>query len=73
MIQYQVICMYRVGTRRALTKKQSEELYTDPGVVMTLLNADQHLDRYVKCIVKDKVAGYQMYRSGRRVTMDDIV
>ena len=72
MIQYQVICMYRAETRRALTKKQSEELYTDPAVVMTLLNADQHLDRYVKCIVDGTVAGYQSYRAGRRVTMQDV-
>ena len=72
MIQYQVICMYRVGTRRALTKKQSEELHTDPAVVMTLLNADQHLDRYVKCIVDGTVAGYQSYRAGKRVTLQDV-
>jgi hypothetical protein len=73
MIQYQVICMYQVGTRRALTKKQSEELHTEPAIVMTLLNADQYLDRYVKCISKGQVFGYQSYRAGKRVTMADIV
>ena len=39
---------------------------------MTLLNADQHLDRYVKVIVNGTVAGYQSYRAGRRVTMQDV-
>ena len=73
MIQYQVICMYRVGSARVLTKKQAEELHTNPHIVMTLLNQDQHLDRYVKVIVDGTVAGYQTYRQGKRVTLEDIV
>ena len=73
MIKYQVITMYRVGTSRQLTEKQAQELHTNPSVVMTLLNADQNLDRYVKVIVDDTVAGYQSYRAGRRVRLDDIV
>jgi hypothetical protein len=73
MIQYQVITMYRVGNPRKLTESQASELHTNPAVVMTLLNADQHLDRYVKVVVDGTVAGYQSYRSGRRVTLDDIV
>ena len=72
MIQYQVICMYRVGMGRKLTEKQAQELHTNPSVVMTLLNSDQHLDRFVKVIVDGTVAGYQSYRAGRRVTMEDV-
>ena len=72
MIQYQVICMYRVGTSRQLTEKQAQELHTNPSVVMTLLNADQNLDRYVKVIVDGTVAGYQSYCAGRRVTLQDV-
>ena len=73
MIHYQVISMYRVGTSRQLTEKQAQELHTNPSVVMTLLNADQNLDRYVKVIVDGTVAGYQSYRAGRRVTMQDVL
>ena len=72
MIQYQVISMYRVGTSRQLTEKQAQELHTNPSVVMTLLNADQNLDRYVKVIVDGTIAGYQSYRAGRRVTLQDV-
>jgi hypothetical protein len=72
MIQYQVISMYRVGTARQLTEKQAQELHTNPSTVMTLLNADQHLDRYVKVIVDGTVAGYQSYRAGRRATLEDV-
>ena len=72
MIYYQVIAMYRVGTSRQLTEKQAQELHTNPSVVMTLLNADQNLDRYVKVIVDGTVAGYQSYRAGRRVTLEDV-
>ena len=72
MIQYEVICLYRSGIGRKLTEKQARELHTNPSVVMTLLNADQHLDRYVKVIVDGTVAGYQSYRAGRRVTMQDV-
>ena len=73
MIQYQVICMYRVGSARVLTEKQAKELHTNPHIVMTLLNQNQHLDRYVKVIVDGTVAGYQTYRQGKRVTLEDIV
>jgi hypothetical protein len=73
MIQYQVICMYRVGSARVLTEKQAKELHTNPSIVMTMLNQDQHLDRYVKVIVDGTVAGYQTYRQGKRVTLEDIV
>ena len=73
MIEYQVICMYRVGSARVLTEKQARELHTNPHIVMTLLNQDQHLDRYVKVIVDGTVAGYQTYRQGKRVTLEDIV
>jgi hypothetical protein len=72
MIQYQVICMYRVGSARVLTEKQAKELHTNPSIVMTMLNQDQHLDRYVKVIVDGTVAGYQTYRQGKRVTLADI-
>ena len=72
MIHYQVIAMYRVGTSRQLTEKQAQELHTNPSVVMTLLNADQNLDRYVKVFVDGTVAGYQSYRAGRRVTLQDV-
>ena len=72
MIQYQVISMYRVGNPRQLTEKQAQELHTNPSTVMTLLNADQHLDRYVKVIVDGNVAGYQSYRAGKRVTLQDV-
>jgi hypothetical protein len=72
MIHYQVICMYRVGASRRLTEKQAEELHTNPSIVMTLLNADQHLDRYVKVIVDGTVAGYQSYRAGKRATLEDV-
>jgi hypothetical protein len=72
MIQYQVICMYRVGSARVLSDKQAKELHTNPSTVMTLLNADQHLDRYVKVIVDGTIAGYQSYRAGRRVTLQDV-
>ena len=72
MIHYQVIAMYRVGTSRQLTEKQAQELHTNPSVVMTLLNADQNLDRYVKVIVDGQVAGYQSHRAGRRVTLQDV-
>ena len=73
MIEYQVICMYRVGSARVLTEKQAKELHTNPHIVMTMLNQDQHLDRYVKVIVDGTVAGYQSYRQGKRVTLEDIV
>jgi hypothetical protein len=73
MIQYQVICMYRVGSARVLSDKQAKELHTNPHIVMTMLNQDQHLDRYVKVIVDGTVAGYQSYRQGKRVTLEDIV
>jgi hypothetical protein len=73
MIQYQVISMYRVGNPRKLTESQASELHTNPSIVMTLLNQDQHLDRYVKVIVDGTVAGYQTYRQGKRVTLEDIV
>ena len=73
MIQYQVICMYRVGSARVLTEKQARELHTNPHIVMTMLNQDQHLDRYVKVIVDGTVAGYQTYRQGKRATLEDIV
>ncbi len=73
MIQYQVICMYRVGSARVLSDKQARELHTNPHIVMTMLNQDQHLDRYVKVIVDGTVAGYQSYRQGKRVTLEDIV
>ena len=73
MIQYQVICMYRVGSARVLTEKQARELHTNPHIVMTMLNQDQHLDRYVKVIVDGVVAGYQSYRQGKRVKLEDIV
>ena len=73
MIQYQVITMFRVGQPRLLTEKQASELQTNPSVVLTLLNQDQHLERYVKVIVDGTVAGYQSYRAGRRVTMQDVV
>jgi hypothetical protein len=73
MIEYQVICMYRVGSARVLTEKQAKELHTNPSIVMTMLNQDQHLDRYVKVIVDGTVAGYQTYRQGKRVTLADIV
>ena len=73
MIHYQVIAMYRVGTSRQLTEKQAKELQTNPSVVLTLLNQDQHLDRYVKVIVDGTVAGYQSYRAGKRVRLMDIV
>ena len=73
MIEYQIICMYRVGKGRNLTEKQATELQTNPSVVMTLLNADQHLDRYVKVIVDGTVAGYQTYRAGKRVTLKDVL
>ena len=72
MIHYQVIVMYRVGTNRKLTESQARELQTNPSTVMTLLNADQHLDRYVKVIVDGTVAGYQSYRAGKRVTLQDV-
>ena len=72
MIHYQVIAMYRVGTSRQLTEKQAQELHTNPSTVMTLLNSDQHLDRYVKVIVDGTVAGYQSYRAGKRVTLQDV-
>jgi hypothetical protein len=72
MIQYQVISMYRVGSARVLTEKQAKELHTNPHIVMTLLNQDQHLDRYVKVIVDGTVAGYQTYRQGKRATLEDI-
>ena len=72
MIHYQVIAMYRVGTARQLTEKQAQELHTNPSVVMTLLNQDQHLDRYVKVIVDGTIAGYQSYRAGKRVTLQDV-
>ena len=72
MIQYQVISMYRVGNPRKLTESQASELHTNPAVVMTLLNADQHLDRYVKVIVDGQIAGYQSYRAGKRVTLQDV-
>jgi len=48
-------------------------MHTNPSIVMTLLNQDQHLDRYVKVIVDGTVAGYQTYRQGKRVTLEDIV
>jgi hypothetical protein len=73
MIEYQVICMYRVGSARVLTEKQAQELHTNPHIVLTLLNQDQHLDRYVKVIVDGTIAGYQTYRQGKRVTLEDIV
>jgi hypothetical protein len=73
MIEYQVICMHRVGNPRKLTESQASELHTNPSIVMTLLNQDQHLDRYVKVIVDGTVAGYQTYRQGKRVTIEDIV
>lgn len=73
MIEYQVITMFRVGQTRLLTEKQAKQLETNPSVVLTLLNQDQNLDRYVKVIVDGTVAGYQSYRAGRRVRMDDIV
>jgi hypothetical protein len=73
MIQYQVICMHRVGNPRKLTESQASELHTNPSIVMTLLNQDQHLDRYVKVIVDGTVAGYQTYRQGKRVTIEDIL
>jgi len=73
MIEYQVICMHRVGNPRKLTESQASELHTNPHIVMTLLNQDQHLDRYVKVIVDGTVAGYQSYRAGKRVTLEDIV
>ena len=73
MIEYQIICMYRVGKGRNLTEKQATELQTNPSVVMTMLNADQHLDRYVKVIVDGTVAGYQTYRAGKRVTLKDVL
>ena len=73
MIEYQVISMYRVGSARVLTEKQAKELHTNPHIVMTMLNQDQHLDRYVKVIVDGTVAGYQSYRQGKRVTLEDIV
>jgi hypothetical protein len=38
-----------------------------------MLNQDQHLDRYVKVIVDGTVAGYQSYRQGKRVKLEDIV
>lgn len=72
VIKYQVICMYRVGKGRNLTEKQATELHTHPSIVMTLLNADQHLDRYVKVIIDGKVRGYQSYRAGKRVTLEEI-
>jgi len=72
MIQYQVICIYRVGNPRKLTESQARELHSNPSTVMTLLNADQHLDRYVKVIVDGTVAGYQSYRAGKRVTLQDV-
>ena len=72
MIEYQVITMFRVGQPRLLTEKQAKQLETNPSVVVTLLNQDQHLDRYVKVIVDGTVAGYQSYRAGRRVTMQDV-
>ena len=72
MIQYQVISMYRVGSARVLSEKQAKELHTNPHIVMTLLNQDQHLDRYVKVIVDGTVAGYQTYRQGKRATLEDI-
>jgi hypothetical protein len=56
-----------------LTEKQARELHTNPHIVMTMLNQDQHLDRYVKVIVDGTVAGYQSYRQGKRVTLEDIV
>jgi hypothetical protein len=73
MIEYQVITMFRVGQPRLLTEKQAKQLETNPSVVLTLLNQDQHLDRYVKVIVDGTVAGYQSYRAGKRVTLEDIV
>ena len=72
MIQYQVICMYRIGNPRKLTESQHSELHTNLPTVMTLLNQDQHLDRYVKVIVDGTVAGYQSYRAGKRVTIEDL-
>ena len=72
MIEYQVICMYRVGKGRNLTEKQATALHTHPSIVMTLLNADQHLDRYVKVIIDGKVRGYQSYRAGKRVTLEEV-
>jgi hypothetical protein len=72
MIEYQVICMYRVGRGRNLTDKQARELHTHPSVVLTLLNADQHLDRYVKVLVDGKVRGYQTYKAGKRVTLEEV-
>jgi len=65
--------MYRVGSARVLTEKQARELHTNPHIVMTMLNQDQHLDRYVKVIVDGTVAGYQSYRQGKRVKLEDIV
>jgi len=73
MIEYQVITMFRVGQPGLLTEKQAKQLETNPSVVLTLLNQDQHLDRYVKVIVDGTVAGYQTYRAGKRATRDDIV
>ena len=73
MIEYQVISMYRVGSARVLTEKQARELHTNPHIVMTMLNQDQHLDRYVKVIVDGTVAGYQSYRQGKRVKLEDIL
>lgn len=71
VIEYQVICMYRVGASRRLTEKQAQELHTNPSVVMTLLNADQHLDRYVKVIVDGTFAGFQSFCAGKRATLED--
>lgn len=72
LIEYQVIISGRISERINLSDKNAKELHTNPAIVMTLLNADQHLDRLVKVIIDGKVRGYQQYPRGRRVTVGDI-
>ena len=72
MIQYQIIVMHRSGQIRRTTDVQTRELYTNPTVVMSLLNDDQNHDRYVKVLIDGKVVGYNHFPNGRRVTVADI-
>lgn len=73
VIEYKLVHICNANEYTNLSNAQLMEYHTNPATVMTLLNTDQHLQRYVRVVIDGKTAGYKSFMKHRRVTMDDLV
>lgn len=73
VIEYKIVHICNANEYTNLSNAQLLEYHTNPAIVMTLLNTDQHLQRYVRIYIDGRLAGYKSFMKDHRVTMDDLV